>query len=152
MCFLSIRRHPCRLAPFYSCHAALHTPVSRSGTLLYCHAPPTYTHACNTLYRSAGQQVPIEDLERTFMFNTGFQSCSAFAKNMEAAIGALTLYPDFAEDLRNELDGKAGILSRVVCYCLILLYLDVRTRYIFCICHPMCRMMRDFCMLSHDSA
>lgn len=73
-----------------------------------------YTRVCNTLlYPSTGQQVPIEDLERTFMFNTGFQSCSAFAKNMEAAIGALTLHPDFADDLRKELDGKASIICPI---------------------------------------
>lgn len=43
------------------------------------------------------------------MFNTGFQSSSAIAKNMEYCIGTLTANPDFLEELRKELDGKVGL-------------------------------------------
>jgi len=53
-------------------------------------------------------QVSIRDLENSFMFNTGFQSSSAIAKNMEYCIGSLTANPDFLEELRKELDGKVG--------------------------------------------
>lgn len=42
------------------------------------------------------------------MFNTGFQSASAIAKNMECCVGALTLNPDFHAELREELDGKVS--------------------------------------------
>lgn len=43
------------------------------------------------------------------MFNTGFQSSSAIAKNMEYAVGVLSAHPDFAEELRKELDGQASV-------------------------------------------
>lgn len=52
------------------------------------------------------EQVDIQDLENSFMFNTGFQSSSAIAKQMEYAVGTLSIYPDFLADLRKELDGK----------------------------------------------
>ena len=42
------------------------------------------------------------------MFNTGFQSSSAIAKNMEYCVGSLTANPDFLEELRKELDGKVS--------------------------------------------
>lgn len=51
-------------------------------------------------------QVEIDDLANSFMFNTGFQSSSALAKQMEYALGSLTAFPDFLTDLRAELDGK----------------------------------------------
>ncbi|CAM9867534.1 unnamed protein product, partial [Laminaria digitata] len=57
------------------------------------------------------QNVPIKSPERSFMFNSGFQSSSAIAKNMEYAVGVLSAQPDFAEELRKELDGKASILT-----------------------------------------
>ena len=40
------------------------------------------------------------------MFNTGFQSSVAMAKNMEYAIGALSANRDFLKELQRELDGK----------------------------------------------
>ena len=54
-------------------------------------------------------QVSIKTPERSFMFNTGFQSSSALAKNMEYAVGVLSAQPDFAEELRKELDGQVYI-------------------------------------------
>lgn len=42
------------------------------------------------------------------MFNTGFQSSAAIAKNMEYCVGSLTANPDFLEELRKELDGKVS--------------------------------------------
>ena len=45
------------------------------------------------------------------MFNTGFQSSSPIAKNMENCVGSLTANPDFLEELRNELDGKVSRIS-----------------------------------------
>eukprot|EP00904_Undaria_pinnatifida_P000524 jgi/Undpi1/10472/HiC_scaffold_29.g12922.m1 len=56
----------------------------------------------------AQNNVPIKSPERSFMFNTGFQSSSAIAKNMEYAVGSLTAFPDFAEELRQEVDGQAS--------------------------------------------
>ena len=53
-------------------------------------------------------QVPTKDLERSLMFNTGFQSSSAIAKYMEYAVGALTANRDFHQELQRELDGKVG--------------------------------------------
>lgn len=53
-------------------------------------------------------QVKIDDLENSFMFNTGFQSSSAIAKQMEYAVGTLSIYPEFLADLRKELDGKVS--------------------------------------------
>lgn len=55
-------------------------------------------------------QVPIKDLERSFMFNTGFQSSSAIAKNMEFAVGALDANRDFLKELQNEVDGKVFVV------------------------------------------
>eukprot|EP00752_Nemacystus_decipiens_P008261 g7387.t1 len=57
--------------------------------------------------------VNIQDLENSFMFNTGFQSSSAIAKNMEYCVGSLTANPDFLEELRKELDGKELTLKSV---------------------------------------
>lgn len=42
------------------------------------------------------------------MFNTGFQSSAASAKQMEYCVGSLTANPDFLEELRKELDGKVN--------------------------------------------
>lgn len=56
--------------------------------------------------------MPIKSPERSFMFNTGFQSSSAIAKNMEFAVGTLSAYPDFAEELLKEIDGQASIFRR----------------------------------------
>ena len=42
------------------------------------------------------------------MFNTGFQSSSPMAKNMECAIGALNANPDFLKELQDELDGQVS--------------------------------------------
>lgn len=53
-------------------------------------------------------QVPVKSLERSFMFTTGFQSCTAMATNMQCAIGVLTADPVFAEELRKEVDGQAS--------------------------------------------
>lgn len=47
------------------------------------------------------------------MFNTGFQSSSAIAKNMEYCIGTLTANPDFLEELRKELDGKVRLAGGI---------------------------------------
>lgn len=52
----------------------------------------------------------MKSLERSFMFNTGFQSCSAMALTMECAVSGLTAHPDFLEELRNEVDGQASTL------------------------------------------
>lgn len=58
------------------------------------------------------------------MFNTGFQSSSAIAKNMEYAVGSLTAFPDFAEELRQEVDGQASFClvctNHVICIILLL--------------------------------
>lgn len=59
------------------------------------------------------QNVDIQDLENSFMFNTGFQSSSAIAKQMEYAVGTLSIYPDFLADLRKELDGKDLTMKNV---------------------------------------
>ncbi|CAM9996669.1 unnamed protein product [Sphacelaria rigidula] len=58
-------------------------------------------------------QVNIQDLENSFMFNTGFQSSSAIAKQMEYAVGTLSISPDFLADLRKELDGKELTMKNV---------------------------------------
>lgn len=55
----------------------------------------------------------IEDLENSFMFNTGFQSSSALAKQMEYCVGGLTSTPDFLEELRKELDGKVILIAHI---------------------------------------
>ena len=47
------------------------------------------------------------------MFTTGFQSCSAMAANMKCAIGVLTADPEFAEDLRKEVDGQASRICKI---------------------------------------
>ena len=54
-------------------------------------------------------QVDTTDMEHSFMFSTNFQSAVAVAKNMMPVIAALTLDPDFLEDLRNEIDGKVTL-------------------------------------------
>lgn len=54
-------------------------------------------------------QVPIQDLDRAFMFTSGFQSSVAMAKNMEYAVGALDANRDFLKDLQKEVDGKVLI-------------------------------------------
>ncbi|CAM9542239.1 unnamed protein product [Ascophyllum nodosum] len=59
------------------------------------------------------QKVPTKDLERSLMFNTGFQSSSAIAKYMEYAVGALTANRDFHQELQRELDGKELTLHSV---------------------------------------
>ena len=58
--------------------------------------------------RQTPSQVPTEELERSLMFNTGFQSSVAIARNMEYAVGALTANRDFLRELQRELDGKVG--------------------------------------------
>lgn len=52
------------------------------------------------------------NLENSFMFNTGFQSSAAIAKNMEYAVGTLTANPDFLAELRKEVDGKVTYGAR----------------------------------------
>ena len=59
-------------------------------------------------------QVPMKSLDRSFMFNTGFQSCSAMGKNMECAVSVLTADPEFLKDLQNEVDGQASVLLLVL--------------------------------------
>ncbi|CAN0371091.1 unnamed protein product [Ascophyllum nodosum] len=59
------------------------------------------------------QKVPTEELERSLMFNTGFQSSVAIARNMEYAVGALTANRDFLRELQRELDGKELTLHSV---------------------------------------
>ena len=66
--------------------------------------------------------MPVESLDRSFMFTTGFQSCTAMAANMQCAIGVLTADPEFAEDLRKEVDGQASRIcssSRIIMICMI---------------------------------
>lgn len=71
----------------------------------FYNSPPPYLTA------TYGDQVDIKDLERSFMFNTGFQSSSAIAKNMEYAVGSLSVNRDFLEELRQEVDGKVRIVT-----------------------------------------
>ncbi|CAN0296296.1 unnamed protein product [Ascophyllum nodosum] len=59
------------------------------------------------------QKVPTKELERSLMFNTGFQSSVPIAKSMECAVGALTANRDFLQDLQRELDGKELTLHSV---------------------------------------
>lgn len=59
-------------------------------------------------------QVPIKSPERSFIFNNGFQSSPAIAKNMEYAVGVLSAHPDFAEELLTELDGQASISNTLL--------------------------------------
>ena len=52
------------------------------------------------------------------MFMSGFQSSSAIAKNMVYTVGVLSAHPDFAEELRQELDGQASTLTiSIVVWC-----------------------------------
>ncbi|CAM9689272.1 unnamed protein product [Ascophyllum nodosum] len=50
--------------------------------------------------------IDITNIENSFMFNTGFQSSAALAKNMEYCVGSLSANRDFLEELRAELDGQ----------------------------------------------
>ncbi|CAM9908226.1 unnamed protein product, partial [Hapterophycus canaliculatus] len=68
---------------------------------------PTFTR----MLQESG--VVIQDLENSFMFNTGFQSSSALAKNMEYCVGSLTANPDFLEELKKEVDGKELTIKSV---------------------------------------
>ncbi|CAM9960343.1 unnamed protein product [Scytosiphon promiscuus] len=68
---------------------------------------PTFTR----MLQDSG--VAIQDLENSFMFNTGFQSSSAIAKNMEYCVGSLTANPDFLEELRKEVDGQELTIKSV---------------------------------------
>lgn len=82
-------------------------------------APHCRTKAANVMNEcmlNGCVQVAIQDLENSFMFNTGFQSSSAIAKQMEYAVGTLSIYPDFLADLRKELDGKVCVCVCVWAY------------------------------------
>lgn len=57
--------------------------------------------------------VPITQLERSFMFTTGFQTSSPMAKNMECVIAALNADPAFWKDLQDELDGQDLTMAAV---------------------------------------
>ncbi|CAM9605170.1 unnamed protein product, partial [Hapterophycus canaliculatus] len=54
-----------------------------------------------------GSNLNTEDLERSFMFTTNFQSAVAMAKQMMPVVATLTNNPEFLEELRKEIDGKA---------------------------------------------
>ncbi|CAN0173723.1 unnamed protein product [Ascophyllum nodosum] len=59
------------------------------------------------------QKVPTKELERSLMFNTGFQSSVPIAKSMENAVGVLTVNRNFLQELQRELDGKELTLHSV---------------------------------------
>ena len=71
----------------------------------YYRCPP-HTHAFCGL---SLKQIDITNIENSFMFNTGFQSSAALAKNMEYCVGSLSANRDFLEELRAELDGQVRI-------------------------------------------
>ncbi|CAM9440562.1 unnamed protein product [Ectocarpus sp. 8 AP-2014] len=58
--------------------------------------------------------LPTQDMDKSFMFFSGFQSSSALAKNMEYCVGSLAANPDFLAELRAELDGQQELTIKSV--------------------------------------